>query len=128
MLGEILLKPDEAEEVLEEINRHRTGLGLGALQPSEAMRAVTEQAATGAYTDGSLARLTDCRSALNEGGVLVARCASPVALASTALGALEGILESEAGRADLEAPDFDRAAVSVVVGPTGRIVVVFLAG
>ena len=119
---------DEAAEILDKINRHRTGLGIGALQPSEAMLGVAQQAAADIYTSGRLARLSDCRNDLNQAGVLVGGCTSSVALASTALGALEGILDTGAGQADLENSAFDRVAVSVVDGPTGRIVVVLLAG
>lgn len=128
LAGELTPIPGEAEEVIQEINEHRTGLGLGALQPSDALTDLALSIATDAYEAGRLAILDDCDAILERAGILVAECDSAVALASTALGALDGILE-DAGRAvAIETPAFDRMGVAVVEGPTGRVLVVLTAG
>jgi hypothetical protein len=60
--------------------------------------------------------------------VRVAVCGEAVALAGTALGALDGILESQSGNAQLSDPSYDRTGVAVLDGPTGRLVVILLGG
>ncbi len=127
LLGDLTFVDDEADVVIEEINQHRTGLGLGALQPSETMSTLVESLASEAYTQGQLAVPEDCRSALSEVGMLVADCDSSVALAATSLAALDGILERSEGAAVLENPAFDRVGVAVIDGPTGTILLVLVA-
>ena len=112
----------EAEDVLTEINEYRTGLGLGALHPATAFTETAEDRSEDMYISGLLSR--ECEDA-NSGAV---PCFDFVALASTALGGLEGILESEAGKAEMAKSVYDRAGVSVVDGPTGRLLVVILDG
>ena len=119
---------DEAEEIVEEINRFRTGLGLRPLLQSDGIGEVAEQKATAMYTSGRLFRGTNCSLDLTEAGVRTAVCEEVVALAGTALGALDGILDSESGSAVLSDPAYDRTGISVVDGPTGRLVVVVLGG
>ncbi|MEE8407809.1 MAG: CAP domain-containing protein, partial [Acidimicrobiia bacterium] len=127
-VDEIRQVRDEAEEIVEEINRFRTGLGLRPLLQSEGIDAVAEQKATAMYTSGRLFRGTNCSGDLTEAGVRTAVCQEVVALAGTSLGALDGIFDSESGHAVLSDPAYDRTGISVVDGPTGRLVVVVLGG
>lgn len=118
----------EADEVIAEINRHRTGLGLRALLESAGITEAAERRAVEMYTAGRIQLTADCFGSLSASGVRVAVCGESVALAGTALGALAGILDSPTGNAELSDPSYDRTGVSVLDGPTGRLVVVLLAG
>ena len=117
---------DEAEDVLTQLNELRAGVGVGALQPSAALTALAETRASEMYTSGELFR-SDCRADAGVNGVRVLTCADVVALAGTALGAFEGMKESDSARGALVEPASDRTGISVVEGPTGRLVVVVLA-
>lgn len=128
LLDELFSDNDDARMLLEEINRHRTGIGLGALEESDAITKVAEALVQQAYTSGELAQLSSCRETLADAGILVGDCQGAIALASTSLGALDGMLEDEHGASVLENSAFDRAGVAVVEGPTGRIVLVLAAG
>lgn len=119
---------DEAERLVEEMNRRRAGLGLTPLRASTTMAGLAESKAEEAYTSGELRLSPDCRADLEGVGARVARCSDAMALAATASGALHGIGDSEHGEAALSEPGFDRVGVAVVDGPTGRLVVVYLAG
>lgn len=125
---EVSTETEEAVVMLTEINRHRTGLGLGALRHSEAMRAVAESEAIGAYVSGALRHPDNCSVSLGEAGVLVGSCDGAIALASTPFGALDGLLESPHGAEVLESRAFDRAGVAVIDGPTGKVLLVLAAG
>ena len=94
---EIRQARNEAGEIVEGINRFRTGLGLRPLLQSEGIDRVAEQKATSSYTSGKLFRGTDCSRDLAEAGVRPAVCDELVALAGTSLGALDGILDSGFG-------------------------------
>lgn len=119
---------DEAETVLVEVNERRVGMGLGAVQPVEVLTNLAEKFAVDSYVGGKLTRLQDCQSNLRERELVVLACDNAVALAGTALGGLEGIVESEVGAALLGDTGFDRAGVAVVEGPTGRLLILILAG
>ncbi|MDX1469150.1 MAG: CvpA family protein [Acidimicrobiia bacterium] len=121
-------KDEEAALVLREINRHRTGLGLGALKESEVMSEIARSEALDDYLSGVLRDPDDCLLLLGGSGVLVAACDGVVALASTALGALDGLLGSPHGALVLQDRAFDRAGVAVVDGPMGEMVLVLSAG
>lgn len=125
---EVRRAPGEAALVLAEINRFRTGLELSPLLESEGMTDVAEARATSMYVSGRLHITPDCFADLAGSGVRVASCGEAAALAGTALAALEGILESGHGEAELSAPAYDRVGVSVAEGPTGRLLVVLLGG
>jgi len=125
---EVRQVPGEAASVLAEINRFRTGLELSPLLESEGMTGVAEARATSMYVSGRLHITPDCFADLAGSGVRVASCGEAAALAGTALAALEGILESGHGEAELSAPAYDRVGVSVAEGPTGRLLVVLLGG
>lgn len=116
----------EAERVNVEINEFRAGVGARALQPSLALTVVAESKAAEAYTSGTLAR-SDCATPIMSAGLRVAQCGQTIALASTALAAYDGMVESPTGYAELSLASYDRVGVSVVDGPLGRLVVVILA-
>lgn len=118
----------EAEELVERLNEDRVGVGLRAVQPIAAITRLAEAHAERLYTRGRLQRIQDCVFALGERSYQVLRCDNGVALAGIAVAAYEGIFESPDGRTMIETPDFDRVGVSVVDGPTGRLVVMILAG
>jgi len=119
---------DEAETIAAEINEYRTGLGLRALLQTEPLDDVAEAQAVSSYTTGRLFLDADCLAKMSEEGIHVVRCGQSVALAGTALGAFDGISESAVGQIELANPDYDRVGVSVVDGPTGRLVVIYFGG
>lgn len=118
----------EAEQLVGRLNEHRVGVGLGAVQVVEALTDLAEDHAIGQYTSGRLQRLQDCATTLAQRSYQVIECDNGVGLAGTAVAAYEGIFESAGGRSMIESPDFDRVGVAVVEGPTGRLVVILLAG
>lgn len=117
----------EADMVLEEVNRRRTGEDVPLLAASDALVALAERRAADSYLTGRLARDTDC-AAEAQAYTLLSQCADVVALASTSLAALDGILAEEETAAVVLESRFDRAGVAVVDGPTGRIVLIVLGG
>ena len=119
---------DEAARVLEDVNEYRVGLGLRAVTEIAAITALAEDHAAGLYRAGLLRRMGDCVSNLENRDYQVVRCDNSVALAGTAAGALSGIEESAGGQTMLGNADFDRAGAAVVDGPTGRLLVLVLAG
>ncbi len=119
---------DEAADIIDRINEDRVGVGLGAVRPTETINAVAESHAEILYMSGRLERIDDCHAALAEHSYQALRCDNSVALAGTSPGAYSGVHESVGGRAMIESPGFDRAGVAVVDGPTGRLVVIVLAG
>jgi membrane protein required for colicin V production len=118
----------EAERLLEAINEDRVGEGLRAVRLVRAVTELAEDHAEAEYTDGRLRRMQNCMARLADRSYQVLRCDNGVALAGTAMGAYEGIYESTDGSAMVKTPAFDRAGIAVVEGPTGRLVVVVLAG
>jgi membrane protein required for colicin V production len=118
----------EAADVIARINEDRVGAGLGAVRQTEAITALAESHAETLYTSGRLTRIEDCGAVLAERSSQVLRCGNSVALAGTAQAAYAGIYESGEGQAMIESPGFDRAGMAVVDGPTGRLVVLVLAG
>ena len=119
---------DGAADVLDQLNEERIRAGIGAISQVGAISQLAEDHAMGSYQTGVLRRLGDCDANLALRDYQVARCDNGVALAATSLGGLDGILDTNAGRAMIENPNFDRGGVGIVDGPTGRIVVVILAG
>jgi membrane protein required for colicin V production len=118
----------EADVIVTEIQEFRTGLGLRALLSVEPLTAVAESKAMSSYTSGQLYLDGDCADTMAAADVRVAVCGEGVALAGTSLGAYDGIVDSDHGNALLSDPGFDRVGVSVVDGPTGRLVVIYLGG
>lgn len=119
----------DADVVFEELNRYRTGEGLGAFVASPGLQVLAESVAVASYTEGALARDLDCLPESREiPGLSVAVCTDLVALAGNALGAYDGIITSPDGIEVLGRRDLDRTGISVVDGPLGRLVVVVLGG
>ncbi len=118
----------EAERVLAKLNEHRVGVGLGAVALIDVITGLAEDHGAVSYTSGILSRMPDCAAALAARSYQVLRCDNGVALAGTALGAFEAILETPEGAAMIENPNLDRAGVAVVDGPTGRLVVIVMGG
>lgn len=125
---EARLVGDEAETILELVNEHRVGLGLGAVAAVPAITDLAEAHAIGRYRDGQVERIRDCGAELAGRSYQVVRCGDGVALAGTAAGGFEGILATPEGASMIEDPDLDRAGLGVAEGPTGRLVVIILAG
>ncbi|HEX6221543.1 MAG TPA: CvpA family protein [Acidimicrobiia bacterium] len=119
---------DEGAAVLEEINEHRVGAGLDAVAAVGPMTELAEEHAAEMYQTGLLQRMEDCALRLATRGYQVPRCDNRTALAGTAFAGFDEIRETEGGVAMLENPNFDRAGVAVVDGPTGRLLVIMLAG
>jgi uncharacterized membrane protein required for colicin V production len=115
---------DEAEMVLEEINRVRAGEGHGALVASGGLTDLAEDVALQSYTSGRIGRDLDCVPEATGHGLSLAACTNVVALASTSLSALDGMLAGD--EPEILASSHDRAGAAVVDGPTGRLVVVVL--
>ena len=80
----------EAEDVLDAINRHRTGLELRPLLLSEGMTEAAERRALQMYTSGRIFLTVDCFGELATSGVRVAVCGETVALAGSARVVLDG--------------------------------------
>lgn len=118
----------EVEQVVEHLNEDRVGVGLGAVRTIDAMARLAEDHAESLYTSGHLERIEDCATSLEERSYQVVACANQVALAGTAIGAYDGVYESSDGRTMIETARYDRAGVAVVDGPTGRLLVIILAG
>lgn len=118
----------EAETLVGRLNEDRVSVGLGAVRPIDTITDLAEAHAEALYTGGRLEKIDNCVAALTDRSYQVLRCGNSVALAGTSLAAYSGIFESVEGRALIESPSFDRAGVAVVDGPTGRLVVVVLAG
>lgn len=125
---ELRLDRDEAGSVLDRINAHRVGLGLRAVAEIPAITDLAEDHALSRYRSGRLNRIQNCAADLDSRGYQALRCDNGVALAGTAAGGLQGILDTPEGASMLENPDLDRGGVAVADGPTGRLLVVILAG
>lgn len=119
---------DEAEAALNEVNERRVGMGLGAVRSASVLTELAEKFAVDSYSGGRLTRLQDCQSNLRERDMVVLACDNAVALAGTAMGGLDGILESGPGSELVLDSKFDRVGAAVVEGPTGRLLVLILAG
>lgn len=126
--SELFLAGDEADVVVERINEHRVGLGLRAVATIPVITTLAEDHAIERYRQGEISRIQDCAAILATRSYQALRCDNGVALAGTATGGLEGILGTTEGAALIENPDLDRAGVAVADGPTGRLLVVILAG
>ena len=119
---------DEAARVLEQLNEDRLSAGVAPLRAVHSLTDLAEDHAAARYTSGRLMRIQDCVAALAERSHQVLRCDNAVALGGTARGAYEGIADSPDGREMIGRRVFDRVGVAVVDGPTGRLVVILLAG
>ncbi len=118
---------DEAETIVAELNEYRSGLELRAVQVSSAMTEAAEARAAAMYVEGLLRRTPDCVADLAGFGARVVECGQGLAIAGSALGGLDGILDSDSGKSALGHSGFDRVGVSVVDGPTGRLLMIYIA-
>lgn len=118
----------EADRLVQRLNEDRVGADLRAVRSVGVLTTLAEEHAADLYTSGRVERIRDCASALARRSYQVVRCDNGVALAGTAVAAYEGILDSADGRRMIRTPRYDRVGVSVVEGPTGRLVVIILAG
>ncbi len=117
----------EGDSILVELNRRRSGAEVALLAPSDALFDFAEVRAADSYLAGRLARNPTC-VADAEAHILLTQCSEVLALASTSLAALDGILaDAEVGAVVMEGR-FNRAGVAVVEGPTGRLVLIVLGG
>ena len=123
---------DETAGVLEQVNEHRTGLGLSALGRSAGLDGIAESRALGMYTSGRLSRdhppggsvATDVAAA----GIRLAVVGENLALASSTRAAVDAMLGSPTALSQFAISAYDRTGISVVDGPTGRLVVIVLGG
>jgi uncharacterized protein YkwD len=123
---------DETTRVLQLVNEHRTGLGLSALGRSTAIDRVAEARAMEMYTTGWLSRdhppggsvATD----LAEAGVRLVAVGENLALASSTRAAVDAMLRSPTALSQFAISAYDRSGISVVDGPTGRLVLIVLGG
>lgn len=118
----------DAASVLEEVNEGRVAAELDAVITTGPMTELAEERAISLYQAGVLQRMEDCVAALAERGYRVSGCDDATALAGTAIAGYDAIRDTNQGSAMLDNPNFDRAGVAVVDGPTGRLVVIILAG
>lgn len=123
---------DETVEVIVEVNEYRTGRGLSALGQSSGLAAVAEKRAVAMYTAGRFSRdhppSGSVANDLDAAGIRLARVGENLALASSSRAAVEAMLESPTATAQFNVAGFDRIGVSVVDGPTGRLVVIIMGG
>jgi uncharacterized protein YkwD len=123
---------DETAVVLEQVNEHRTGLGLSALGRSAGLDGIAESRAMGMYTSGRLSRdhppggsvAGDVAAA----GIRLAVVGENLALASSVRAAVDAMLGSPTALSQFAIPAYDRTGVSVVDGPTGRLVLIVMGG
>jgi uncharacterized protein YkwD len=132
-------RPDEVRQLREEtigiadqVNEYRTGQGLAALGESSGLAGVAEKRAVEMYTAGRFSRnhppggsVADDLAAF---GIRLARFGENLALASSSRAAVDAMLESPTALAQLNTAGYDRIGVSVVDGPTGRLVVIVFGG
>jgi membrane protein required for colicin V production len=123
---------EEAVEVLSQVNEHRTEQGLSALGVSGSLNRVAETRAVEMYTTGRISREHppggNVADDLAEAGIRLTRVGENLALASSARAAVDGMTESPTALAHFSVGGYDRAGVSVVDGPTGRLVVIVFGG
>ena len=123
---------DETAGVLEQVNEHRTGLGLSALGRSAGLDGIAESRAIGMYTSGRLSRdyppggsvATDVAAA----EIRLAVVGENLALASSARAAVDAMLGSPTALSQFAISAYDRTGISVVEGPTGRLLVIVMGG
>ena len=123
---------DETGAVLERVNEHRAGQSLSALGRSASLDAIAESRAVAMYTGGRLSRdhppggsvATDVTAA----GIRLVAVGENLALASSSRAAFDAMVESPTALTQFSVPAYDRAGVSVVDGPTGRLVVIVMGG
>jgi uncharacterized protein YkwD len=123
---------DETTRTLEMVNEHRTGLGLAALGRSTALDRVAESRAVEMYTAGRLSRDhppgAGVGADVTEAGVRLVVVGENLALASSTRAAVDAMLRSPTALSQFAISAYDRSGISVVDGPTGRLVLIVLGG
>jgi membrane protein required for colicin V production len=123
---------DEAVEVLARVNEFRAERGLAPLGASTSLAGIAETRGVEMYTAGRISRAHPpggtVADDVSEAGIRLARVGENLALASSWRAALDAMFESPTAQAHLDNPEYDRAGVAVVDGPTGRLVVVVFGG
>jgi membrane protein required for colicin V production len=123
---------DEATRVLEAVNEHRAERGLSALGGAAGLVEIAERRASEMYQAGRISRDhppgSTAADYAAESGLRLARVGENLALASSWRAAFDAIADSPTGLAHLDFPDYDRAGVSVLDGPTGSLVVIVFGG
>jgi membrane protein required for colicin V production len=123
---------DETAVVLEQVNEHRTGLGLSALGRSAGLDEIAESRAMGMYTSGRLSRDHPPGGSVADdvaaAGIRLAVVGENLALASSERAAVDAMLGSPTALSQFAIPAYDRTGVSVVDGPTGRLVLIVMGG
>jgi membrane protein required for colicin V production len=123
---------DETLRVLEMVNEHRTGLGLAALGRSTALDRVAESRAVEMYTAGRLSRDHPAGAGVGadvtEVGIRLVAVGENLALASSTRAAVDAMLRSPTALSQFAITAYDRSGISVVDGPTGRLVLIVLGG
>jgi uncharacterized protein YkwD len=129
---EVRQSREEAAEVLEHVNEYRTGEGQAALGESGGLAEVAEARAVEMYTTGRISRDHppggSVADDLAAAGIRLTLAGENLALASSSRAAVNGMLDSPSALAQLNVGGYDRAGVSVVDGPTGRLVVIVFGG
>jgi uncharacterized protein YkwD len=123
---------EETDLVLERVNEFRAGQGLSALGRSSSLDAIAEARAVEMYTGGRLSRdhppggsvVTDTTAA----GLRLVAVGENLALASSSRAAFDAMLGSPTALTQFGVPTYDRTGLSVVDGPTGRLVLIVMAG
>jgi uncharacterized protein YkwD len=123
---------EETEPLLERVNEYRAGQGLSALGRSSSLDEIAESRAFGMYTSGRLSRdhppggsvATDAIAA----GLRLAAVGENLALASSTRAAFDALLDSPTALTQFSFPTYDRTGISVVDGPTGRLVLIVMGG
>lgn len=123
---------EETGDVLEWLNEHRAGLGLRPLSLSTGLTGVAEQRAVLTYTTGRLSRENppgrNVADDIARAGLRLESTGENLAMASSARAAWEGMLQSPTATALLAVDSFDRVGLSLVGGPTGRLLVIVFGG
>jgi membrane protein required for colicin V production len=123
---------DETARVQDMVNEHRTGLGLAALGRSTALDRAAESRAVEMYTAGRLSRDHPPGSGVGadvaEAGIRLVAVGENLALASSTRAAVDAMLRSPTALSQFAVTAYDRTGISVVDGPTGRLVLIVLGG
>jgi membrane protein required for colicin V production len=123
---------EETDLLLERVNGYRASRGLSALGRSTSLDDIAEARAFEMYTTGRLSRdhppggsvATDTTAA----GLRLVAMGENLALASSTRAAFDAMLDSPTALTQFAFPTYDRAGLSVVDGPTGRLVVIVMGG
>jgi uncharacterized membrane protein required for colicin V production/uncharacterized protein YkwD len=127
--SDLTVRPDDAAEIFEMLNRERVAAGVDPVIRSAALDELAQQRATDMYRSGKVARRTGgLRDDLMDLGIPTVARAEVVALAATPASAHQGLHGDESAGAEQVGHDYLKAGVAVVEGPLGLMVVEVLAG